>query len=126
MSSEQMKSIIDKVYSTGNKKVFLTERGTFFGYGDLIVDFRNISKMTNLGVPVVFDATHSVQKPLVGVSGGLREYIKPYALSSLNFGAKGIFMEVHPDPDSALCDGANSLDFYMLEDIVDSLVRSLK
>lgn len=125
MSAEQMKSSAEKVFSTGNKKVMLTERGTFFGYGDLVVDFRNISKMKELGLPVVFDATHSVQKPggKGTSSGGAREFIEPYAYASLDFGAKGIFMEVHPDPSKALCDGENSVDLQALEKIVAGVIK---
>jgi len=127
-SSEQMLDSVKKVFSTGNKQVLLTERGTFFGYGDLVVDFRNIAKMKKAGVPVVFDATHSVQKPggNGNTSGGTREFIKPYACASLEFGADGIFVEVHPTPDKALCDGANSLDLKMFEDLVGSVIKRIK
>jgi len=108
--------------------VMLTERGTFFGYGDLVVDFRNIMKMTNLNVPVIFDATHSVQRPggKGNTSGGEREYVKPLACAALEFGAKGIFMEVHPKPETALCDGPNSLDFEMLEHTVAEIMKRIK
>jgi 2-dehydro-3-deoxyphosphooctonate aldolase (KDO 8-P synthase) len=125
VSAEQMDASASKVFSTGNKKIMLTERGTFFGYGDLVVDFRNISKMKKMGFPVVFDATHSVQRPGANktCSGGEREYVKPLACASLEFGAKGIFMEVHPEPDKALCDGANSLDFDMLEQTIEAIMK---
>ena len=120
MSAQQMQSSAEKVFSTGNKKVMLTERGTFFGYGDLVVDFRNISKMKEIGLPVVFDATHSVQKPggKGNSSDGAREFIEPYTYASIDFGTNGIFMEVHPEPAKALCDGANSIDLTELEKIV--------
>jgi len=125
MSAEQMKSSAEKVFSTGNKKVMLTERGTFFGYGDLVVDFRNILKMKELGLPVIFDATHSVQKPggKGTSSGGAKEFIEPYAYASLDFGAKGVFMEVHPEPSKALCDGENSIDLETLDRIVAGIVK---
>lgn len=125
MSAEQMKGSLEKVYSTSNKKVFLTERGNFFGYGDLVVDFRNIQKMKELGVPVIFDATHSVQKPggKGNSSGGAKEFIEPYAYASLEFGASGLFMEVHPEPAKALCDGDNSLDLDTLSRVVKTALR---
>ncbi len=125
MSAEQMKSSAEKVFSTGNKKVMLTERGTFFGYGDLVVDFRNILKMKELGLPVIFDATHSVQKPggKGTSSGGAKEFIEPYAYASMDFGAKGVFMEVHPEPSKALCDGENSIDLETLDRIVAGVLK---
>jgi 2-dehydro-3-deoxyphosphooctonate aldolase (KDO 8-P synthase) len=128
LSVEQMADSIKKVHSTGNKKVMLTERGTFFGYGDLVVDFRNIMKMTELNVPVIFDATHSVQRPggKGNSSDGAREFVKPLACASLEFGAKGIFMEVHPKPEQALCDGPNSLNFEMLENTVSEIMKRVQ
>ena len=128
ISVEQLSDSVKKVYSTGNKKVMLTERGTFFGYGDLVVDFRNITKMTELNVPVIFDATHSVQRPggKGNTSGGERQFVKPLACASLEFGAKGIFMEVHPNPDKALCDGPNSLDLNMLELTVAEIMKRVR
>ena len=128
ISVEQLSDSVKKVYSTGNKKVMLTERGTFFGYGDLVVDFRNITKMMELKVPVVFDATHSVQRPGAkgNTSGGERQFVKPLACAALEFGAKGIFMEVHPNPDIALCDGPNSLDLNMLETTVSEIMKRVQ
>lgn len=125
MSVKQIKHAAEKVLSTRNEKILLTERGTFFGYGDLVVDFRNIKEMTKLNFPVVFDATHSVQTPgsKSNASGGKREFVKPYALSSLNFGAKGIFMETHPEPDKALCDGENSVSLSEMENIVEEIIK---
>jgi len=127
VSADQMLDSAKKVLSTGNKNVMLTERGSFFGYGDLVVDFRNISKMKASGLPVVFDATHSVQKPGAkgNTSGGEREFIKPYACAAIEFGANGIFMEVHPEPETALCDGPNSLDLNEFEDVVSSVIKLL-
>ncbi|MCX6112060.1 MAG: 3-deoxy-8-phosphooctulonate synthase [Proteobacteria bacterium] len=128
ISVEQLSDSVKKVYSTGNKKVMLTERGTFFGYGDLVVDFRNITKMAKLNVPIIFDATHSVQRPggKGTSSGGEREFIKPLACASLEFGAKGIFMEVHPNPDKALCDGPNSLDLNMLDITISEIMKRVQ
>jgi 2-dehydro-3-deoxyphosphooctonate aldolase (KDO 8-P synthase) len=100
-----------KVLSTGNHRVLLTERGTSFGYNNLIVDIRSIAVMKSFGFPVVFDATHSVQLPggLGSSSGGQREFVEHLARAAVAAGADGLFLEVHPDPDSALCDGPNSL-----------------
>jgi 2-dehydro-3-deoxyphosphooctonate aldolase (KDO 8-P synthase) len=102
---------IRKVVSTGNRDILITERGTSFGYSNLIVDIRSIAIMKNFGFPVVFDATHSVQLPgSVGTSsGGQREFVEPLSKAAVAAGANGIFLEVHPDPDAALCDGPNSL-----------------
>jgi len=104
---------IRKVLSTGNRNVFITERGTSFGYNNLIVDIRSIAIMKGFGFPVVFDATHSVQLPgSVGdSSGGQREFVEPLSRAAVAAGAHGVFMEIHPEPDAALCDGPNSLPF---------------
>ena len=127
-SAEQMSDSAKKVVSTGNNNIILTERGNFFGYGDLIVDFRNISKMKKTGLPVVLDATHSVQRPggKGSCSGGEKEYIKPYACAAVEFGVNGIFMEVHPEPTKALCDGPNSLNLDEFEDVVQSVIKKIK
>ena len=100
-----------KVLSTGNRRILLTERGTSFGYNNLIVDIRSIAVMKTFGFPVVFDATHSVQIPggLGSSSGGQREFVEHLSRAAVAAGADGLFLEVHPDPDSALCDGPNSL-----------------
>lgn len=125
MSSHQMILSAKKVESTANKMVMLTERGTFMGYGDLVVDYRNIIEMKKTPYPVIFDATHSVQKigSSANVSSGNREYVKPLAFASVNFGTNGIFMEVHPDPDKALCDGANSVNLEMMNNIVSGILK---
>jgi 2-dehydro-3-deoxyphosphooctonate aldolase (KDO 8-P synthase) len=111
LSPEEMGQAVEKITSTGNRNVLLTERGTFFGYNNLVVDFRSIPLMKGFGFPVVFDATHSVQLPGGSgtSSGGKREFVPNLAKAAVAAGADGIFMEVHPDPDSALCDGPNSL-----------------
>ena len=111
MAPEDMGHAVEKVMSTGNEKVILTERGTFFGYHNLVVDMRSIPIMRGLGVPVVFDATHSVQLPGGGggCSSGDRRFAAPLAKAAMAAGADGIFMEVHPAPERALCDGPNSL-----------------
>ena len=114
---------IRKVLSTGNRKILITERGTSFGYNNLIVDIRSIAIMKNFGFPVVFDATHSVQLPgSVGTSsGGQREFVEPLSRAAVAAGAHGVFMEVHPDPDTALCDGPNSLPFNQVRPLLAML-----
>jgi 2-dehydro-3-deoxyphosphooctonate aldolase (KDO 8-P synthase) len=111
LSPAEMGQAVEKITSTGNRNVLLTERGTFFGYNNLVVDFRSIPLMKGFGFPVVFDATHSVQLPggSGSSSGGNRQFVPNLAKAAVAAGADGIFMEVHPDPDSALCDGPNSL-----------------
>lgn len=106
--------------------VAVTERGTFFGYGDLVVDMRSFARMRDAcGVPVIFDATHSVQRPgqgTGGASGGAREFIAPLALAAVAAGADGVFLETHPDPDRAPSDGPNMLPLTALDDLVARLV----
>jgi 2-dehydro-3-deoxyphosphooctonate aldolase (KDO 8-P synthase) len=119
-----MKNVVDKVRASGNDQVWLTERGSTYGYNNLVVDMRSIPQMRAFGVPVVMDATHSVQLPggLGGASGGQREYVPVLASAAVAAGADGVFMEVHPDPDKALCDGPNSMPL----DKVESLLIRLK
>ncbi len=123
LSPGDMKYAVGKVESTGNSMILLTERGTSFGYNTLINDFRAIPVMKNLGYPVIFDATHSVQRPgaMNGRSGGEREFIFPLAKAAIAVGADGIFMEVHEDPSKALCDGDNSLPLEDLAFILKTL-----
>jgi 2-dehydro-3-deoxyphosphooctonate aldolase (KDO 8-P synthase) len=106
-----MKNILDKCTSTGNRNVFVTERGTSFGYNNLVVDIRSFPILRSFGFPVVFDVTHSLQLPGgKGIcSGGQREFAEPLARSAVAAGVDGLFMEVHPEPDKALCDGPNML-----------------
>lgn len=113
LSPQDIPYVIEK---TGNK-CMITERGTFFGYNRLVVDFAGIIEMKYFGVPIIFDATHSVQKPggSTGKSGGNREYVIPLALSAICQKINGLFFEVHPNPDKALCDGANSLELKAFE-----------
>ncbi len=123
--------LLEKVRSTGNQAVMLTERGTTFGYNNLVVDFRSLSRMRALGAPVCFDATHSVQLPggLGGSSGGEREFIPRLARAAVAAGVDALFFEVHDDPPRALCDGPNQLaldDFPALLDAllaIDRVVR---
>jgi 2-dehydro-3-deoxyphosphooctonate aldolase (KDO 8-P synthase) len=106
-----VRAAVDKVRSTGNTKILLTERGSMFGYNNLVVDFRSLPLMRGLGCPVVLDVTHSVQLPggQGSCSGGQREFIPHLARAGVAVGVDGLFMEVHPDPDRAKCDGPNSL-----------------
>ena len=113
LAPEDMAGVIGKLRATGCKDILLTERGTTFGYHNLVVDMRSLAAMRALGVPVVFDATHSVQLPggLGKASGGQRQYVPYLARAAAAVGIAALFLEVHPDPDHALSDGPNSLDF---------------
>lgn len=124
LSGSDMKFPLDKVLQTGNDKVMLTERGTMFGYNNLVVDFRNISDMKSLGKPVIMDCTHSVQRPggLDGKTGGNREFVPAMALAAKAFGADGYFMETHPDPDQSPSDGPNMVYLKDLENIITTLL----
>lgn len=124
MSVNETVKAVEKAYSTGNFKVMVTERGTFFGYNDLVVDFRNIYSISRMGIPVVFDGTHSIQRPGLGeVSGGNREFVYPLSLASIVCGACGLFLEVHPHPERALSDSATSIDFSYLLRIIKGVVK---
>ena len=125
MSPLQMKYAIAKVESTGNWSVLVTERGTSFGYNNLVSDFRAIPIMRGFGYPVVFDATHSVQLPGGGgeASAGEREFIFPLARAAVAVGVDGVFMEVHEDPAHALCDGPNSVALGDLPAMLETLQR---
>ena len=114
---------VEKVRSTGNERVFLTERGSSFGYNTLVVDYRSLPVMRNLA-PVVFDATHSVQQPSAanGVSGGQPEYIPLLARAAVAAGIDGLFLEVHDDPPNAKSDGANALDLKLLKPLLEKLL----
>lgn len=125
VSAEMMRFAVEKVESTGNKDIILTERGTQFGYHDLIVDFRNITVMQQSGYPVVFDATHSVQQPnqTSGVSGGNPEYIETLAKCAIASGVNGIFLETHPNPKAALSDGATMLELKRVRGLMEKLLK---
>ncbi len=115
---------VDKVRFSGNDKVMLTERGSMFGYQDLVVDYRNIPIMQSFGVPVVLDVTHSLQQPnqASGVTGGKPEMIGLVAKAGIAVGVDGIFMETHPDPAHAKSDGANMLPLNQVEPLLRQLV----
>jgi 2-dehydro-3-deoxyphosphooctonate aldolase (KDO 8-P synthase) len=120
MSPWDMKYVLQKAQAHNPEEVLLTERGYSFGYRNLVVDFRSIPIMKSFGVRVIFDATHSVQLPGggEGKSGGQREFVPYLIRAAVAVGVDGIFMEVHPDPDNALCDGPNSLPLSDLENIL--------
>jgi 2-dehydro-3-deoxyphosphooctonate aldolase (KDO 8-P synthase) len=120
-----MKFAVDKIIGSGNRKVLVTERGTTFGYQDLVVDFRGIPEMQRLGVPVVLDVTHSLQQPNQdsGVTGGIPGLIAHMARTGIAAGADGIFLETHPDPPEALSDGLNMLPLAQLDRLLNQLVQ---
>ncbi|MCX6316841.1 MAG: 3-deoxy-8-phosphooctulonate synthase [Bacteroidetes bacterium] len=128
VSGEAMKFAVDKIRKAGNDKVMLTERGTTFGYQDLVVDYRNIPIMQSHGVPVVMDVTHSLQQPnqTSGVTGGNPQLIGTIAKAAIAAGADGLFIETHPEPAKALSDGANMLQLDLLEPLLEQLIRIRK
>jgi 2-dehydro-3-deoxyphosphooctonate aldolase (KDO 8-P synthase) len=125
LAPNDMRHAVEKVRSAGNERVFLTERGFSFGYNNLVVDMRAFPMMRALGVPVVFDVTHSLQLPGAGdgVSAGLAEYIEPLACAGVGAGVDGVFLEVHEDPTQAKSDAQNALALSRLEALLDRLVR---
>ncbi len=125
MAPEDMKHSAQKVESTGNKNVLLTERGTTFGYHNLVVDMRSLAIMRGLGYPVILDATHSVQLPGSERSktGGQPEFIFPIARAGVAVGIDGLFVETHPDPKRALSDASSQLKLNLLEDLVKQIVQ---
>ena len=128
VSGDAMKFAVDKIRNAGNQKIMLTERGTTFGYQDLVVDYRNIPAMQAHGVPVVMDVTHSLQQPnqTSGITGGNPQMIGTIAKAAIAAGADGLFIETHPDPSKALSDGANMLKLDLLEDLLKQLVKIRK
>lgn len=125
LSAEAMKFAVDKVLESGNKNIVLTERGTTFGYQDLIIDYRGIPEMQKFNVPVVLDITHSLQQPnqSSGVTGGKPQLIETVARAGIAVGVDGIFIETHPNPEIAKSDGANMLRLDLLEGLLEKLVR---
>jgi len=128
VSGEAMKFAVEKIKSTGNSKIILTERGTTFGYQDLVVDYRNIPLMQQTDFPVVMDCTHSLQQPnqTSGITGGNPQLIGTIAKAAIAAGADGLFIETHPDPACAKSDGANMLRLELLEDLLVKLVKIRK
>lgn len=124
LAPEAMKFAAQKVIEAGNNNVMLTERGTTFGYGDLIIDYRGIPEMQKTGLPVILDITHSLQQPNQpsGVTGGKPELIETVARAGIAVGVDGLFLETHPEPSQALSDGANMLKLDYLENLLQKLV----
>ncbi|HEU4949838.1 MAG TPA: 3-deoxy-8-phosphooctulonate synthase, partial [Candidatus Deferrimicrobiaceae bacterium] len=124
MAPWDMRNAVEKVFSTGNGNVLVTERGTTFGYNNLVVDFRGLPAIRESICPVIFDATHSVQLPggAGNASSGERKYIAPLARAAVAAGVDGVFLEIHPDPDRALSDGPNSLPLADVERLLRTLL----
>ena len=120
-----MRFAVDKVLQSGNQSVMLTDRGNFFGYQDLVVDYRNIYDMQQCDVPVIMDVTHSLQQPnqTAGVTGGRPEMIELISKAAVAVGADGLFMETHPNPAKAKSDGANMLRLDLVEGLLEKLVK---
>lgn len=124
MAPGDMQHVVSKLGEAGCRNILLCERGTFFGYGKLVNDMRAIPQMQSLGVPVVFDATHSVQEPggLGGATGGNRAMVEPLARAAMALGAEGLFTETHPDPDQSPSDGANMIALSDMESVMRRLL----
>lgn len=125
LSADAMQFVAQKIVDTGNTQVMLTERGTTFGYQDLIVDYRGIPTMQRTGFPVILDVTHSLQQPnqTTGVTGGVPEQIETIAKAGIAVGADGLFMETHENPSIAKSDGANMLQLNLMEGLLRKLIR---
>ena len=128
LSPESMIHAVTKVKESGNNTIMLTDRGTMFGYLDMVVDFRGIPTMKKFGVPVIMDITHSLQQPnqISGVTGGNPEMIETIAKAAVATGVDGLFLETHPNPSQAKSDGANMLDLSKLEELLTKLVKIRK
>ena len=128
LSPFECKNIINKAQQSGSNNISITERGTTFGYNNLVVDFRSIDIIKTLGVPVIFDATHSVQLPGGGdnCSEGNREFAPLLAKAAIATGSDGIFIETHPNPDKALCDGPNSIELSKIKELLIILLNIKK
>ncbi|MCZ2222201.1 MAG: 3-deoxy-8-phosphooctulonate synthase [Chitinophagales bacterium] len=128
LSGQSMQFAVDKITKAGNNKTMLTERGTTFGYQDLVVDYRNITWMKEHKTPVIMDCTHSLQQPnqTSGVTGGNPQLIETIAKAAIAVGADGLFIETHPNPAIAKSDGANMLPLHLLENLLEQLVKIRK
>ena len=128
IAPESMKFVVEKIMESGNSNIILTDRGTMFGYNDLIVDFRGIAEMKKFKFPVVLDITHSLQQPnqRSGISGGKPELIETMARAAVAVGVDGIFIETHPEPMLAKSDGSNMLKLDMMENLLEKLVKIRK
>jgi 2-dehydro-3-deoxyphosphooctonate aldolase (KDO 8-P synthase) len=121
-----VKNVVEKIASTGNRTIIITERGSSFGYNNLVSDMRSLAILSTYGYPIVFDATHSVQLPGASgtASGGERRFVAPLSRAAVAVGCAGLFLEVHPQPQRALCDGPNMIDFGELEKML-KLVKQI-
>lgn len=128
LSPMECRNILNKAKQSNNTNICITERGSSFGYNNLVVDFRSIPIIKQLGAPVVFDATHSVQLPggATDSSAGERQFVPTLSKAAIAAGADGLFIETHPDPDKALCDGPNSLPLNDMEDLLATLLAVKK
>ena len=128
LSPIECRNILNKAKESGNTNICITERGSSFGYNNLVVDFRSIPIIKNLGVPIVFDATHSVQLPggALDSSAGERQFVPTLSKAAIAAGADGLFIETHPDPEKALCDGPNSLPLNDIKDFLSTLLKIKK
>jgi len=128
VSPWDMKNAVDKMRGVGGGKIMLVERGASFGYNNLVVDMRSLPVMRSFGCPVIFDGTHSVQLPggAGGASGGQREFIETLSKAAMAAGIDGLFLEIHPDPDQALCDGPNSIPLDEVERLLVQLIKVRK
>lgn len=128
LSAQDMRHVIGKIKSTGHQKILLTERGTMFGFNNLVVDYTGVVDMQKMNYPVIMDATHAVQKPggSGDKSGGNRAYAPYLAKAAAAVGVRGFFMETHPDPDKALCDGSNMLNLEELPALIEKLDQIIK
>lgn len=124
MSPNDMKNVVNKLIESGGKRILLSERGTFFGYGQLVNDFRSLIIMRSWGTPVVFDATHSVQQPgsAGDRSGGNREFVRPLARAAVAVGIDALFLETHPDPDKSPSDGPNMIPLDQMRNLLKELL----
>lgn len=125
VSPWDMKNAVDKIRGSGGRDIMLVERGASFGYNNLVVDMRALPVMRSFGCPVIFDATHSVQLPggAGGSSSGQREFIAPLTKAAVAAGVDGLFMEIHPDPAAALCDGPNSIPLDEVEQLLSQILK---
>ena len=125
LAPHDMRHVVSKLASAGCERVMLCERGTFFGYGRLVNDFRALPQMRSLGVPVIFDATHSVQEPggLGGATGGQREFVEPLARAAVAVGCDGLFFETHPDPERSPSDGPNMIPLDRFAAVIERILQ---
>ena len=125
MSPEEMQFVLQKAYSTGNKDIYLCERGYMFGYNNLVSDMRSLVIMKENGCPIVYDASHSVQRPGAnnGASSGDNEYIAPLARAAVAIGIDALFIESHPDPKNAISDGDNCININDIESLIVDIIK---